>query len=316
MQESGVTEMAGRSLLPVAIVAAALVSVTGALAAARMSAPLPAMSSLVLSAADFRSGAGVAAQATRTVSGIPAFERVLKPGTIGTTHLLNTVAIALLEPDAASAIADFTQLNGEAQSPAGRQAIAKAWATEFVKGANLGSHGKAKLVIKQTTAGPPIEAATNALRLPITMKTNRGTLHISLQVAQTDRAVVIVELLSVLNGRISSADAAHTLTATQQHLQTAFTVANTTAPTINGTQTQGQLVTVDEGSWTGAPSAFTYSWSRCDTNGANCAPLANATANTYQLTPADAGTTLRVTVTATNSISSQQQVSNPTATIT
>ena len=306
--------MIGRAFLAVAVAAALLVGATGALAATRNSAPLPALSSLVLAPADFRSGAGVESQTTTTVSGMPTFERLLKPGVLGTTHLLNTVSIAFFEPDASSAAADFKQLNGEAQSPTGRQAIAKAWATAFVKGAKLASHGKPKLVIKQTTVGAPVEAAS-ALRMAITMTTNYGIIRLSLQAAQTDRAVVIVELLGLPNGRMSAADAGQALTATQQHLQTAFTIANTAAPTITGTQTQGQVVTVDEGSWTGAPSAYSYSWSRCDTTGANCAPVANATSNSYPVTAADTGSTLRVTVTAANSISSQQGVSNPTATI-
>jgi hypothetical protein len=152
--------------------------------------------------------------------------------------------------------------------------------------------------------------------MPITVKTNDGTIRLSLQAAQTDRAVVIVELLGLPNGRMPSADAAKALAATQQHLQTAFTVANTAAPTINGTPTQGQLVTVDQGSWTGAPSAYSYSWSRCDPTGANCAPIANATSSSYPVTAGDTGSTLRVTVTAANSVSSQLGVSDPTATIT
>jgi hypothetical protein len=307
--------MIGRAFLAVAVAAALLVGVTEALAATRASAPLPALSSLVLAPSDFRSGAGVASDTASTVSGLTTFARLQKPGVLGTTHLLNTISIVLLEPDATSAAGDFKQLDGEAQSTAGRQAMAKEWANAFVEGVKLGSHGKKKLVVKHTMVGAPVETP-RGLRIPITMKTNEGTFRISLAAAQTDRALVVVQLLGVPNGRIASADAAKALAATQQHLQTAFTVANTAAPTINGEPTQGQSITVDEGSWTGAPSTYSYSWSRCDTSGANCAPIANATSSSYSLTSADAGSTVRVTVTGANSVSSQQGTSNPTATVT
>jgi hypothetical protein len=308
--------MFGRALLLAASGAAMLVGVTGALAASRMSAPPPALSSLVLAPADFRSGAVVVSQSTATTGGLPLFERVFKSGVIGATPLLAAVSFAFLEADASSAVTDFEQFDGQAQSRAGRQAIAKVWVAGFVKGANVGSHGKAALAVKQLVVGVPVEVGSSALRLPLTVKTNLGTLRMSFEVAQTDRALAIVVLVSRLNGRLGAADATQALIAAQQHLQDAFAVANTTAPTINGTQTQGQVVTVDEGSWTGAPSAFSYGWSRCDTNGSNCAPIADATSNSYSVIAADSGSTLRVTVTGTNSVGSQQGVSNATAVIT
>jgi hypothetical protein len=307
----------GRSVVLLAALGAAMVvGVTGGLATVRMSAPLPSLSSLVLSSADFRSGAAGASQASATVGGRPAFVRVFKSGVrIGAVPLLGAVSFALLEPDASTAAYDFTTLNLSAQTKAGRLALAKAWAIDFAKGATAGSHSKAKLVVKQTVVGAPVEVGSSALRLPLTIKTNLGTMRIALEVAQTDRVLAIVVLMGRPNGRLDAADAAQALTAAQQHLQAAFTVANTTAPTISGTQTQGQVVSVDEGNWTGAPSAFSYSWARCDTSGANCAAIADATTGSYTVTAADAGSTLRVTVTGSNSVSSQPGVSSATAVV-
>jgi hypothetical protein len=306
----------GRAVVLVAAFGAAMVVVSGGLATVRMSAPLPVLSSLALSPADFRSGAGGVSQGSTTVGGRPAFVRVFKSGVrISNTPLLGAVSLVMLEPEAAIASADYADLNSSAQSRAGRQALAKAWALDFAKGVSVGSHGKAKLTIKQTVVGAPVEVGVSALRLPMTIKTNFGTMRMALEVAQTDRVLAIVMLMGRLNGRLDASDAAHALAAAQQHLQEAFTVANTTAPTISGTQTQGQVVSVDEGIWAGAPSAFTYSWSRCDTAGANCTAITDATANTYTVTAADAGFTLRVTVTGTNSFSSQEGVSSATAVV-
>ena len=49
-----------------------------------------------------------------------------------------------------------------------------------------------------------------------------------------------------------------------------------------------------------AGNALTFAWSRCNAAGASCAPVAGATGSTYAVGDADAGSTLRVTVTATN----------------
>jgi hypothetical protein len=75
---------------------------------------------------------------------------------------------------------------------------------------------------------------------------------------------------------------------------------NTAPPTITGTAQQGQALTAQNGSWTNEPTSFTYHWTRCGSAGANCAPVSGATAKTYALTSPDVGSTLRVSVIATN----------------
>lgn len=74
---------------------------------------------------------------------------------------------------------------------------------------------------------------------------------------------------------------------------------NTAAPTIAGTTVVGQTLTAAPGGWTQAPTRFTYAWQRCDAAGNGCAAV-GATGNTYPLTTADVGDTLRVVVTAAN----------------
>jgi len=71
--------------------------------------------------------------------------------------------------------------------------------------------------------------------------------------------------------------------------------ANTVLPVISGAL--GTLSTTN-GTWANTPTSFAYQWKR---NGAN---IGGATANTYTIVTADIGTTLTVTVTATNAAGS------------
>ena len=91
--------------------------------------------------------------------------------------------------------------------------------------------------------------------------------------------------------------------------------ANTATPTVSGTPQEGSTLTATTGTWTGSPTGYAYSWSRCDTNGDACAAIAGATANAYKAAAADVGHTIRVTVTATNADGAAQSTSAPTATV-
>jgi hypothetical protein len=300
------------------LVAVLIAGVTGALAAVRASAPPPDLSSLVLTTADFLPGATVGSQSTSKVSGADLYVRSFKPGVrVSGAPLIGVISIAILDVDATTAAADYADFDGAARSKAGRLALAKSFATEFVKGYNAGLKGKKRMKVQQIAAGAPTESGSAAVRLPITIKTNKGTVRLWFEVAQTDRAVAILELISPFNRSLSTADATKAMTAEQGHLQTAFTVANTAPPANSGTPAQGQVLTVDEGTWTGAPSTFTYAWSRCDAaTGTVCAPIAGATTKTYTVTAADAGSKLVVTVTGANSVSNKPATSAPTAVVT
>lgn len=93
---------------------------------------------------------------------------------------------------------------------------------------------------------------------------------------------------------------------------------NTATPTISGEAQEASTLTASQGTWTGTDSStkYTYTWSRCDTNGDNCAAIASATAQDYTVQSADTGHTIRVTVTATNAdTTSAEATSVPTAVV-
>jgi len=70
---------------------------------------------------------------------------------------------------------------------------------------------------------------------------------------------------------------------------------NTAPPTISGTAAVGQVLTCAPGTWTGTGIGYAYQWRRAGT------PISGATASTYAVVAADAGTALTCTVTATTS---------------
>jgi hypothetical protein len=98
---------------------------------------------------------------------------------------------------------------------------------------------------------------------------------------------------------------------------TAGRPVNANPPTILGTPQQGQTLTANRGSWTGGqPQTYSYQWRRCDTTGGSCADIGGATGSTYLLKDVDIGRTLRVRVTAKNSLGSTSATSTPTGVIT
>jgi endoglucanase len=92
--------------------------------------------------------------------------------------------------------------------------------------------------------------------------------------------------------------------------------ANTSPPTVSGTPTVGSGLTASTGSWTGSkPIRYAYRWQECDSAGAGCTAIPNATGASYTVAPGDAGHTLTVKVTATNKAGSVSAFSAATGAV-
>ena len=70
--------------------------------------------------------------------------------------------------------------------------------------------------------------------------------------------------------------------------------ANSVAPAITGTATEGQTLSLSNGTWSNTPDAYAYIWKR------DGAVIAGASAATYVLAPADVGAIITASVRATN----------------
>jgi PKD domain/Carboxypeptidase regulatory-like domain len=75
---------------------------------------------------------------------------------------------------------------------------------------------------------------------------------------------------------------------------------NTGLPTISGSTQQGQTLSEHHGTWEYSPTGYEYQWERCGAGGNECEALAGATEQTYTLSAADVGHTIRVQELASN----------------
>jgi len=92
--------------------------------------------------------------------------------------------------------------------------------------------------------------------------------------------------------------------------------SNTSPPPVSGTAQDGQTLSASAGSWNGTPPiGFSYQWRRCDSGGGSCADISSAGGQTYTLTSADVGSTIRVAVTGSNGAGSSSASSDPTAVV-
>ena len=79
------------------------------------------------------------------------------------------------------------------------------------------------------------------------------------------------------------------------------------APTVN------EVLVTTNGTWTNNPTSFAYQWQRCSPS---CSNITGATTASYTVQTADVGSTLDVTVTASNAGGSASQTSAQTGTVT
>ena len=85
------------------------------------------------------------------------------------------------------------------------------------------------------------------------------------------------------------------------------------APHISGRARVGKKLSGSHGSWTFAPTHYSYKWMRCNAHGGSCSSIHHATHPTYKLTRRDAGHRLRLSVTATNAAGSRVATSAASA---
>ena len=91
---------------------------------------------------------------------------------------------------------------------------------------------------------------------------------------------------------------------------------NTLAPSVSGTAERGQSLLASHGTWTGTqPLDYSYQWQRCEGSEGECTDIPGATASSYRVGIGDSGATLRVLVTATNTVGATAEASARTSAV-
>jgi hypothetical protein len=86
-------------------------------------------------------------------------------------------------------------------------------------------------------------------------------------------------------------------------------------PVVTGRTTVGSVLTGSTGTWSHYPTSFRYSWLRCDSVGAQCIGIQDATGSRYTLKRADYQHTIELVVTASNSAGSASATSAHTTVV-
>jgi hypothetical protein len=127
----------------------------------------------------------------------------------------------------------------------------------------------------------------------------------ALTAADVGQSIQVVETATATDG---TATATSTATATV----IALAPVNAAPPTIAGTAQEGQILTLGQGQWSNSPT-LTDQWERC--TGTTCSAISGQTGTAYAVTAADAGHTIEVLETATNTGGTVSLASAPTLTI-
>lgn len=281
------------------VLIAALALVSGAAAAA------PDVAAMNLQAADVPGAKVISQRALKEQGYLAAHYRSFVFATPnGSARLIGIGSETALAASSSKAAADVASADKAFRSKAGRAALVAEYAKEF------------KVKAKAVVLGQPYKVAgyDQGFAIAVSVGLKGGRLYESLVLVRLDR--VVVQLIETAARPIGASTTAKYMGAIASHIGSQLAPITVSPPTIAGTAQQGQTLTATPGTWSAPDATFAYRWQRCDAAGANCVDVPGASAQTYAVTPADAGATLHVVVTATNRFGSAPATSAQTAAVT
>lgn len=151
------------------------------------------------------------------------------------------------------------------------------------------------------------ERGTNCIRITRAM-------NAAYTLTATDAGNTIIVLVTASNGDGSTGPVNSKPSSV---VSAAASPLNKVPPSITGKPIVGELLLASPGTYTGGlPDRFAYTWSRCDTAGGKCVKIAGETNQTYTVRRGDVGSTLRVSVKASNDYGADVATSDRTGAIT
>jgi hypothetical protein len=280
------------------VLAAALA--VSALAAPSAVAAEPDLSQMALTPGDLPSGTKVLTEFTLPLAkGVREYDRSfkLRPGS-GFTRL-NSTAVLGQNPRYVKALLSGMGLLAR-DNPAGRR-FAKLLALEVGVRAN------------RVRVSRPRRFDLDDGALTFSIRANRR-IPIVVGVVRVGPALAEIEARGIHGSKGLVTRTRGVVRIAAGRIQQALAPRSLTPPAITGTAQVGATLQASPGTWSDA-TTIGYAWQRCDAAG-TCTSVPNATQQTYTVTAADAGSTLRVAVTAANSAGTTTAESAPTATVT
>jgi hypothetical protein len=298
------------AILSSALATGILLCAMAATAASAFVAPAgtPDLSKMVLQPADLAL-AGKVRQGYLAAPGfVAAYQRVFGPSIASNGQpLLAIYTKVWLAADANTATLQYAPVQGMFRSRAFDRSFARA-----IAGSRGGRHRTRMTVRVGAISSPGV--GDDSLLVPLRVGAQGLQIPIDVVLLRVDRTVGLIVLIGMPNATISRATITGVAGSIADHIRAGLLPQSTGAPTVTGIAAEGQPLTATAGTWTNDPTGFSYQWQRCNAGGSSCAAIAGATGQSYTATSADAGDTLEVTVTATNSDGrSTPATSSPTA---
>ncbi len=160
-----------------------------------------------------------------------------------------------------------------------------------------------------TWTGEPTTFAVQWLRNATNITGAAGTAN-PYTVQSADVGDTLTVQITASNGTPST-PATSTATAT---VISATAPTNTVLPVLSGTPTQGDALSVSDGTWTGSPTTWTFIW-QGSPDGVTWTTITGQTGATYTLQAGDVGNLIRAGVTANNGANSAVAYTAPSPTI-
>ena len=237
-----------------------------------------------------------------------SYEREFGSGRTGGTRLLYVDSQAEVGTSAqttASFVAYIRRVFGSKQG----RAILK---QGFARGL-----GDADVLVSELAVGRPrnLGVGAGSFDLPMTVRILGLRTELHLAVFRVEQVLGDVFVVGSPGVRLPGSAMARLARIMAGRMAAQLGPTNVALPTISGVAQVGQTLIASQGAWTQNPSSFAYRWQRCDSSGANCRSISGASGQSYLPAGADAGFTIRVSVTARNSHGSATARSAPTGVV-
>ena len=134
--------------------------------------------------------------------------------------------------------------------------------------------------------------------MPLSIQLTTRRVYESLLYMQLDRVVSVIVYAGIRP--IAASQSRQLAQAAAAHIDAALTPTLFSKPAVTGLPQVGEALTATPGIWSDPTAKIAYQWQRCDATGAACTSITGATSVSYTPASEDAGSTLRVEVSATN----------------